>query len=204
MSDQDIVPYKQSTLEPTTLRATPPEFERHKQTHDKEKKGDSQPQHANEPSKTTGHVIPEREIIKDNSSEVEHNDGGDPRNRNTKSPSYRQPTAIVPPREEGDDDSDSCGYLNWDPNPGPDPDPRGRNGDSSDDDYKEDPVDLWALRQRQMGRKDPQFMSSSVAERRSMMYSIPRPPEGDYLGSVETKKERSNRDKNTETSRSTE
>ena len=32
MSDQDIVRYKQSTPEPTTLGATPPEFERHKQT----------------------------------------------------------------------------------------------------------------------------------------------------------------------------
>ena len=64
MSDQDIVRYKQSNPEPTTIRATPLEFERHKQTHDKEKKGDSQPQHANEPSKTTGHVIPEREIIR--------------------------------------------------------------------------------------------------------------------------------------------
>ena len=54
MSDQDIVHYKQSTPDPTILRATPPEFERHKQTYDKEKKGDSQPQHANNPAKQRG------------------------------------------------------------------------------------------------------------------------------------------------------
>ena len=36
-----------------------------------------------------------------------------------------------------------------------DRDPRGRNGDSSNDDYKEDPHDLWALRQHQLGNKDP-------------------------------------------------
>ena len=35
------------------------------------------------------------------------------------------------------------------------PDPRGRNGDSSDDDYKEDPFNLWALRQRQLNYRDP-------------------------------------------------
>ena len=39
----------------------------------------------------------------------------------------------------------------------PDPDPRGRNGNSSDDDYKEDPFDLWVMRQRQLGHKDPKF-----------------------------------------------
>ena len=39
-----------------------------------------------------------------------------------------------PPNE---DDSDDCGGYS--------PDPRGRNGDSSDDDYKEDPFDLCAL-----------------------------------------------------------
>ena len=37
------------------------------------------------------------------------------------------------------------------------PDPRGRSGDSSDDDYKEDPHDLWALRQRQLSNSDPKF-----------------------------------------------
>ena len=41
--------------------------------------------------------------------------------------------------------SPHCEYNN-----NSDPDPRGRNGDSSDDDYKEDPADLWALRQHQL------------------------------------------------------
>ena len=35
------------------------------------------------------------------------------------------------------------------------PDPRGRNSDSSDDDYKEDPHDLWALRQHQLSNSYP-------------------------------------------------
>jgi hypothetical protein len=35
------------------------------------------------------------------------------------------------------------------------PDPRGCNNDSSDDDYKPDPVDIWSLRQRQLGKTDP-------------------------------------------------
>ena len=35
------------------------------------------------------------------------------------------------------------------------PDPRDRNGDSSDDDYKEDPHDLWALRQHQLSNSYP-------------------------------------------------
>lgn len=57
------------------------------------------------------------------------------------------------PPGKDDDDSDDCGCYSRNP------DPRGRNGDSSDDDYKEDPFDLWALRQRQLGNKDPQFES---------------------------------------------
>ena len=40
-------------------------------------------------------------------------------------------------------------------NGGRDPDPRSRNGDSSDNDYKEDPFDLWALRQCQLNKGDP-------------------------------------------------
>jgi hypothetical protein len=35
------------------------------------------------------------------------------------------------------------------------PDPRGCNNDSSDDDYKPDPVHIWSLRQRQLGKTDP-------------------------------------------------
>jgi hypothetical protein len=34
------------------------------------------------------------------------------------------------------------------------PNPRGRNDDSSDDDYKPDPVDLWSLRQCQLSKTD--------------------------------------------------
>ena len=42
---------------------------------------------------------------------------------------------------------------------------------SSEDEceYKEDPVDVWALRQHRAGNKDPRFLSSSIAERRSMI-----------------------------------
>lgn len=68
------------------------------------------PQQTNETNDTTKHVVPEREIIKDSSSEDEYNDGGDPRNK---------------------------------------------NGNSNHDDYKEDPVDLWASRQHQAGNKAP-------------------------------------------------
>jgi hypothetical protein len=49
------------------------------------------------------------------------------------------------------DGDDNDAFIPWSRGP----DPRGRNGDSSDDDYKPDPVDLWALRQRQLGNKDP-------------------------------------------------
>ena len=67
--DQDIVHYTQSTLTPATLWATPLEFECHKQTRGGERRGDPEPQQTNETNNTTGHVVPEREIIKDNSSE---------------------------------------------------------------------------------------------------------------------------------------
>ena len=60
------------------------------------------------------------------------------------------------PVDESNDDSSS---ENGD-NSGRDPDPRGRNGNSSDDDYKEDPFDLWALRQRQLNNRDPKFESN--------------------------------------------
>ena len=62
----------------------------------------------------------------------------------------------VGPVDESNDDSSS---ENGD-NSGRDPDPRGRNGNSSDDDYKEDPFDLWALRQRQLNNRDPKFESN--------------------------------------------
>ena len=59
------------------------------------------------------------------------------------------------PVDENNNDSSS---KNGD-NGGKDPDSRGRNGDSSDDDYKEDPFNLWALRQRQLNNRDPKFES---------------------------------------------
>ena len=49
------------------------------------------------------------------------------------------------------DSDDNDAFIPWSRGP----DPRGRNGNSSDDDYKPDPVHLWALRQRQLGNKDP-------------------------------------------------
>jgi hypothetical protein len=56
---------------------------------------------------------------------------------------------VRPPSVFDSDDNDE--FIPWSKGP----DPRGRNGNSSDDDYKEDPVDLWALRQRQLGNKKP-------------------------------------------------
>ena len=38
-----------------------------------------------------------------------------------------------------------------------------------EDEYKEDPVNAWALQQHRAGKKDPKFLSSSITERRSMM-----------------------------------
>ena len=93
--DQDIVHHTQS-IPTTAILGTPP----------------PEPKHNNATNDKYGHVVPERVITIDSSSEV------------------------------------------WD---SPDPDPRGQNGDSSDDDYKEDPFDLWALRQRQLSNKDPKF-----------------------------------------------
>jgi hypothetical protein len=49
------------------------------------------------------------------------------------------------------DSGDNDAVLPWSRGPNP----RGRNDDSSDDNYKPDPVDLWALRQRQLGKADP-------------------------------------------------
>ena len=59
-------------------------------------------------------------------------------------------------RGDGSDDSDSNdgdGLIPWTKGP----DPRNRDGDNSDDDYKEDPFDLYALRQRQLGNTDPRY-----------------------------------------------
>jgi hypothetical protein len=42
--------------------------------------------------------------------------------------------------------------------------------ESEDEDkLKEDPVDEWALQQHRAGNRDPRFLSSSIAECRSMM-----------------------------------
>ena len=51
---------------------------------------------------------------------------------------------------------------------------------SSEDEHeqKEDLVDVWALRQHQAGDKDPRFLSSSIAERRSMMENVMLPLDG--------------------------
>ena len=59
-----------------------------------------------------------------------------------------------PPDDDDGGDRDmrgsSCSQCYGDP----DPAPRGRRGDSSDDDYKEDPFDLYNLRQRQLGNNN--------------------------------------------------
>ena len=47
---------------------------------------------------------------------------------------------------------------------------------SSEDEYKEDPVEVWALRQHRAGNKDHKFLSSSRAECRSMMNGVGQKP----------------------------
>ena len=49
-----------------------------------------------------------------------------------------------------------------------------------EEEYKEDPVDVWALQQHRVDKKDPKFLSSSIVERKSMMDNGLWPPDGAY------------------------
>ena len=49
-----------------------------------------------------------------------------------------------------------------------------------EEEYKEDPVDVWALQQHRACKKDPKFLSSSIVEHKSMMDNGLWPPDGAY------------------------
>ena len=156
--DQDIAHHVQSIPTTAILGAPPPEPKYVDATNDKYK-----------------HVVPDIITLDSSSEEGPETDeelsGAESNPHNCQNPSCTQHGAgdsddkedvTEPNGEMNNEDADAIARYIY-----------------SDDDHKEDPVDLWALRQHQAGNKDPKFLSSSRAERRSMMYKMSWPPKGD-------------------------